>query len=132
MKKLLLLGVLALVPAPALAQSDELRCNTEQVWNEKQERSQTIIKCVVTADKVTLGKIVINRGNCQSANDALADVFKKLRNGLPPEVAPLVVPQDLQGEHRFGDTIVIAPMCPSVLEFSIEVNGQAVTYTPPQ
>jgi hypothetical protein len=143
------MGVLCLLPGLAHAEGP-LRCAVSETQGTPDVRTPIdgdenfthvtpgtrggpVIKCAVTADKVTIGKVVINRGNCQSANDAMADVFKKLRQGLgtagvPPE---LLVPNDTAGEHHFGDTIVIAPMCASVLEFSIEVDGEAITFTNP-
>jgi hypothetical protein len=93
-------AVFCLLPALAYAEDSPLRCSTS-VWGEYGSE----IDCAVAVDKATIGNATINRGNCHAS-------------------------AGYQGEHKFGDTIVILAGCANVLEFSIEVNGETVTFSP--
>jgi len=57
----------------------------------------------VTADNVNIGNVIVNRGNCPALFYA-------------------------KGEHKFGDELNIPVGCDSVIEFSVEVDGETLTF----
>lgn len=68
-----------------------------------QAPAHTDIQCQVTADNVNIGNVIVNRGNCQASDAA-------------------------KGEHKYGDELNIPVLCPSVIEFSVEVDAETITF----
>jgi hypothetical protein len=116
MKHLIALAVLGLLAVPAHAE-ERVRCGVYPDARHDRPRGP-VIKCHVTADKVTIGKITVNRGHCAIQDD-------------PIKMPPAYQGTADQGEHVFGDLLIVQPIsCPSITEYSIEVDGEVMTFAP--
>jgi hypothetical protein len=99
----------------AAATTDPLKCHQEP-WigsisktngiPDPEQHVGTVISCVVQVDAVTLGNPEVNRGNCQ------------IMGTSQPE----------NGTYKFGETYKVGARCLSVLEFSLDENGQKQTH----